>query len=604
MPREYGAEGELARHETADPIAPDAVCRFGKTRVIRYTSSMADPLGSLCIVLHGHLPYVLRHGGFPHGEVWLFEAAAETYLPLIEMLADAVQHKVRPGITVGLTPVLLEQLAHEQFKTGFVAYLHERIERATADAREFEAAGQADFASLARHWERWYSRRLAHFEKLGRDIVAPLAAHYRNGDIQLLTSCATHAYLPLLLTDEAIGAQLAAGASISKSHLGQAASGMWLPECGYRPANEHWKPPVLWNDPRYRPGIERLIAEAGIGHFFVETRQFQEAAALGTFDDGVFSPVVPEQIYWDGRRAWRDPLRPAGVASEAGAPVCFALARHPRVSEQVWSSVVGYPGSPAYLEFHRRRGEGGLRYHRVTDVKVDLANKAPYKPEDAFATLFENANAFSNVVRQTLAVHERQTGSPGVVVAPFDAELFGHWWHEGIRFLRDVIAILARDKSVRLVTADEALREHRPTTVLRLPEGSWGKDGDHSVWLNQATRGLWEIEYRAEARLLTLLRELPWRTDAAIAAMLGRAGRELLLMQASDWPFVIHSGGASDYGLLRFSGHASRFDRLATIAQSIAVGRTVSAVQQTEIDEADAHDVIFANVDLEWWKSR
>ena len=81
---------------------------------------MSDVLGSLCIVLHGHLPYVLNHGTYPHGEAWLFEAAAETYLPLLDMIGAAALNKARPGVTMGLTPILLEQLSHPRFKEKFV----------------------------------------------------------------------------------------------------------------------------------------------------------------------------------------------------------------------------------------------------------------------------------------------------------------------------------------------------------------------------------------------------------------------------------------------------------------------------------------------------
>src|SRR4051812_33636258 len=117
---------------------------------------MADPLGSLCIVLHGHLPYVLHHGVRPHGEAWLYEAAAEVYLPLVDLIGEVALHKVRPALTVGLTPVLLEQLADGHFKTGFVAYLNERIDRATQDRREFEAKADEHSAFLAERWRKCF----------------------------------------------------------------------------------------------------------------------------------------------------------------------------------------------------------------------------------------------------------------------------------------------------------------------------------------------------------------------------------------------------------------------------------------------------------------
>src|SRR5687768_17151622 len=169
---------------------------------------MSDPLGALCIVLHGHLPYVLHHGTHPHGEAWLFEAAAETYLPLLDVIGEVAVHKARPALTIGLTPVLLEQLAHDRFKTGFVAFLNERAARAAANRREFEGRNEPVFAAQAAHWEAWYAGNLAHFERIGRDIPAAFAARFREGHVQVLTSNATHAYMPLLLNDEVCRAQM------------------------------------------------------------------------------------------------------------------------------------------------------------------------------------------------------------------------------------------------------------------------------------------------------------------------------------------------------------------------------------------------------------
>ena len=158
---------------------------------------MTDPLGCLCIVLHGHLPYVLHHGTNPHGEAWLYEAAAETYLPLLEVIGEVALHKARPAVTFGLTPVLLEQLSHERFKTGFVQYLNGRMDRARHDRREFEGKSDGHLALLAERWEKFYAARLAHFERIGRDIPAAYAQRFREGHVQILTSAATHALYSL-----------------------------------------------------------------------------------------------------------------------------------------------------------------------------------------------------------------------------------------------------------------------------------------------------------------------------------------------------------------------------------------------------------------------
>lgn len=565
---------------------------------------MSDgPLGSLCIVLHGHLPYVLHHGTHPHGEAWLHEGAAEAYLPLLETLDEFARSGTSPGLTLGLTPVLLEQLAHPHFKAGFVAYLNERIARAALDRKEFEANRQRHFAGLAARWEAWYAGRWQHFERIGQDIPGAFAAHARAGRVQLLTSSATHAYLPLLLNDQCLRAQLAAGTFTTRRHTGLDCRGMWLPECAYRPTWPAWVPWVLYGDPRFRPGLETFMAGAGVTHFFVDTHLVTEAQPLGTMDGGTFHPAAEGQTLWDAGRAWGSPLEPVGVASETRRPDVFALARHPQVSAKVWSAVVGYPGAGEYLEFHRKHGdERGLRYHRITDTGLPLDLKQAYLPESTSAKVREHAAHFCQTVRDTLRGHKETTGRPGVCVAPFDAELFGHWWFEGPSFLRSVLQTLSEDQSVELLTAEQVLERHPPDKVVRLPEGSWGAGGKHDPWLNDHSRWMWEVEYRAEGRLLKLLYELPWRAKPEVAQMLQRTARELLLLQASDWPFVIYSKGAVDYGVQRFALHATRFDRLGTLAEDLAAGRTVTPIQQVELDEADAHDNVFPDIDLSWWE--
>jgi 1,4-alpha-glucan branching enzyme len=543
--------------------------------------SNGDALGSLCIVLHGHLPYVLHHGSYPHGEAWLYEAAAETYLPLLDMIGEVALHNARPAMTIGLTPVLLEQLAHERFKSGFLAYLKERIDRANQDRKEFEQRNDLHAAYLAERWAKWYQGKIEQFERIGRDIPKEFATRFREGHIQILTSNATHAYMPLLLNDQCMRAQMMAGVTTSERRLGIKPRGMWLPECAYRPSWDHWMPAVLYDNARTRPGVELFIEGAGVTHFFVDTHLITGAQPLGTYENGNFRGINETQLHWDQRRGWRHPLEPVGVVSRPEPPKVFAFARHPKVSEQVWSGSIGYPGAGQYLEFHRKYGERGLRYHKITDNKAALSNKDHYYPDDVHSRLYEHSQHFAGVVKHVLGEYKHFSGRQGVCVASFDAELFGHWWFEGINFLRDVVFTLSRDPQVKLMTAEEALY--------------------HRVWINDRTRWIWEIEYRAEGRMLKLLHELPWKTKPEVKTMLERAARELLLLQASDWPFVIHSQGAVDYGIQRFSGHATRFDRTTLLAEKLAAGGELDEIEKSQVTETDLHDSVFKEIDLNWW---
>jgi 1,4-alpha-glucan branching enzyme len=350
-----------------------------------------------------------------------------------------------------------------------------------------------------------------------------------------------------------------------------------------------------------RLGVEEIFGAEGVQWFCVDAHLFRGARSEGVLGPGGFGKVGWDQATWDSSRAWRSVLEPHGVSSDGGPPRLVALARHPEVSEQVWSGQVGYPGDPRYLEFHKKHGLDGLRYWRVTHPRADLGAKTPYLPGEVDEAVRAHAEHFLATVRAVLAQHHAQHGRHGVVVAPFDAELFGHWWHEGPRFLEALYRALHHDPAVEPSTVSAFLSAHPPDKVVGLPEGSWGEGGDHRVWFNDELRWTWEASYRAEERFLGALDTLPWRSRPEVAEALRAAGREILLLQASDWPFVIHSRGAVDYGFRRFCEHLGRFDRACTVAERRARGRADGPVQDVELRDIALHDDVFPDLDLAWW---
>ena len=563
-------------------------------------------VGSFCLVLHGHLPYVLRHGVWPHGEDWLYEAAAETYLALLAVIDECVFLNAPPRITVGLTPVLLEQLAHEDFKKGFEHYLADRIEQAGRDRAEFQKANLLHQAHLAERWIEFYGRLTEQFASLGRDIPKAYADRARAGLVQILTSAATHAYLPLLYEDSCVRAQLRAGLASSHRILGFKPTGMWLPECAYRPGGS-WRPPAPWGGKENRISIEHMVADETITHFFLEQKLFQDGHSEWVRNEG-WNKVDWQEAAKYPSRGWQQVCEPALVNSDGTSPGrAAAFGRDSSVCEQVWSGAVGYPADGAYLEFHKRHGpRRGLRYWKITDSKAGLGSKDLYYPDDVTAKVFTHAQHFCQFVKGRLWDYHNRTGRHGVVMASFDAELFGHWWFEGPRFLRDVLLTLNADPDVDLRTAEQFLAEHSPDKGISLPEGSWGEGGDHRVWANDKVLWMWDIEYRCEAMFGKMTFELPWKKDQQIRQLLENAGRELLLLQASDWQFVVTRGQAVDYGIKRFMQHVSRFETLIDLCEKLArdskyLGR-LNKIERHEVLDAELHDVIFPHIELDWWR--
>jgi 1,4-alpha-glucan branching enzyme len=561
-------------------------------------------VGSFCLVLHGHLPYVLRHGTWPHGEEWLFEAAAETYLPLLAALRECEFLDGRPRVTVGLTPILLEQLAHADFKARFRDYLDGRITRARDDRASFEREGNAHFANLARAWESFYAERMEQFDAIDGSIPAAYAGLARDGIVEILTSCATHGYLPLLYEDSSVNAQVRAGVASSRRILGLEPTGMWLPECAYRPSGP-WYAPIPWGHPRDRRGTDQALAAAGLDHFFVEHHQVEQSRSEWVNNHGWHKVDWDEAVKYPDR-GWRDPLEPVRVATngtDPGATVAFA--RDKEICERVWSGTVGYPADGAYLEFHKKHGErNGLRYWRVTDRQLDLGGKQPYDPDVIAGRVHEHATHFCNEIRRRLHEHHGRTGRRGVVVACFDAELFGHWWFEGPRFIRDVMLTLNAAPDVDVCTSKECMDRSQPDKAVALPEGSWGDGGDHRVWVNDRVKWVWDIEYRCESTFGKLTFTLPWRERADLRGLLELAARELLLLQASDWIFIIARDQAVDYGIKRIVQHADRFEQITDLVTRIAGGGDIdhlTELEQWAIRDSVVHDVVFPRIDLEWW---
>ncbi len=539
------------------------------------------PIGSFCVVLHGHMPYVLRHGDWPNGEDWLFEAAAETYLPILSMLDRCDSLNCNPKLTIGLTPVLLEQLVQERFKEGFQEYLADYLDRARADRQQFEKNGQGHMAYLATLWEQFYLKLAEQFNDIDGNIPAAFKKHSQAGHIELLTSAATHGYMPLLLEDSSIYAQLRAGMNSSQRILGFKPKGIWLPEGAYRPEG-NWSPVIPWGDSKWRSGIERFVADEGLSHFYVDNHLLN-GNSRSPFNEAIWVKNGQGQN--------------SNVA---------ALVRNPQICQLVWCKFVGYPAHDAYLEFHKRHSSWrGLRYWKITDRKSDLGQKALYYPDDIPGKMYEHVQHFCGQVKRALYDYHSQTGKQGIVVACFDAELFGHWWFEGPKFLEDVLLTLNADPDVNLCTSQEYLQNHSPNKWVSLQSGSWGEGGDHRVWSNTELKWLWEMEYNCEVNFGKLTFHLPWRTQPEIRKILEKAGRELLLLQASDWAFVISRRQAPHYGMKRFVQHVNRFDILADIAERLGEDRhylhKLNESQKLELKEIDTHDIIFPKIDLNWW---
>jgi 1,4-alpha-glucan branching enzyme len=296
------------------------------------------------------------------------------------------------------------------------------------------------------------------------------------------------------------------------------------------------------------------------------------------------------------RTAPLSPYQPYRVASRGGTGSAIAFFRDPKTTLQVWSREHGYPGEYAYLEFHKKHFPGGLRFWRITDSSGDLGKKIVYDPAVAAEKVRSHARHFVELVTETLA--HASTQHPAVVCSPYDAELFGHWWFEGPQWLEHVSREMVR-AGIPRTTLGETLESVPAARTIALPEGSWGEGGDHRVWLNRETEWTWDRVYSAEAEWADhLVRARGAAGD--LKRVLAQATRELLLLEASDWQFLITTQAARDYAERRVAEHYAEFKRLSEMARSLEDGQVLTAEAAETLRRLEREDFVFPTLDPAW----
>jgi len=556
-------------------------------------------LGAFTFVLHSHIPYARLAGRWPHGEEWIHEAANETYIPLLDMLYDLKEEGVPYSITIGLTPVLAEQLIDPDVLEHLDQYLVERIEAAKRDIDYFKTPGSEN--THLRFLAEWYRDRHEKIRdsfnnRFKRDLIGAFRHLQDEGCIEIITSAATHGYLPLLSRDSSIRAQVKTGVQSYTRLFGKAPRAVWLPECAYRPA-------YITETGRRRAGLESILAENDLRVFFSETHTITGGSPVGVAAGDVIGPygaikrryVIPVMDQFSEAKKNATTFQPYYVSDTTNYPDSpshsgvAVMGRNQRVGEQVWSAQYGYPGDFDYREFHKKAGTSGLQYWRITGAKIELGEKDLYHPDWAAYKVEQHAEHFAHLVGDQLRQYRNQTGKFGLVAANYDTELFGHWWFEGVAWLGKVLRHLSQHPEVELTTASRFIEEHPPENVLDLPESSWGAGGTHFVWDNNETHWMWSPIHEVEDRMETLATNYI-TPDEKELIVLNQAAREALLLQSSDWTFLVTTGQAREYAIRRFSQHIERFEKLAA---SLEAGNpNVEAAQEYwELDK------IFADID-------
>jgi 1,4-alpha-glucan branching enzyme len=546
-------------------------------------------LGAFTFVLHSHFPYCRLAGRWPHGEEWIHEASAETYVPLLNALYDLRERGVRLRLTISLSPVLAEQLNDADIRANFTTYLREKIAAAQADEQRHVQSGEGPRLGLAKYYREWYEHILGTFEeRFAGDLIGAFRRLQDEGLIEIITCGATHGYLPLLSRDESISLQVKTAVASYRRLFGRDPRAIWLPECAYRPGYRAESGVA-------RPGLEEFLMRSGLRAFFSDTHTVVGGELSG--------PAAGEAIgpYGQVTRRYTVPMLAGESPMPAtsfqpyfvGQSTVAVIARNRQTGLQVWSGEWGYPGEAAYREFHKKDDHSGLQYWRVTGPHVDLGAKDLYDPAVAQDRMRSHADHFAALIERELASYAEASGRFGLLAANYDTELFGHWWFEGVDWLREVLARVAANPRVELTTASEFLTAHPPREALNLPESSWGAGGQHFVWDNPDTHWMWAPIHQAEARMARLVTRFS-KPGQLERTLLNQIARELLLLQSSDWPFLVTTGQAAEYALQRFRSHCDRFNMLAASMENMAPDAALA-------EELWQKDRIFEDIDFRWF---
>lgn len=502
---------------------------------------MNKPVGSMALVLHAHLPYIRHpeHEDFLE-EDWLFEAMTETYVPLLQAFerldADSVPYRLTMTVTPPLASMLADELLVSRYR-NHLGKLRELVDRQVAENADHTAIGKS-----ARFYQSWLAQTRDYVEdRWGGNLRDALRETQERGHVELVTCTATHGLLPTMGSEAARAAQVRVGAQSYRQAFGRDPRGIWLAECGWQ------------------PGVDQLLAANGIEYFFTDSHGIllgDPRPALG-----LYGPTCT----------------PAGV---------FAFARDVESSRQVWSAKEGYPGDEWYREFYRdlgydadyqyirpylhqdgvRRGVG-LKYHRVTG-EVELHEKALWDVDRAKERAEAHAGNF--LFNRQAQVRWLADGMdrPPLIVSPYDAELYGHWWFEGPWFLEHFLRKAGTEQDqLELITPGDyidrgyAVQEQVPNM------STWGDEGYFKVWLNGENAWIYRHQHEAEDRMRALARAHP-KATGSLKKALDQAARELLLAQSSDWAFIISMETTVPYAVRRFREHISNFRIIAGMIES------------------------------------
>ncbi len=526
--------------------------------------------GYFGLVLHGHIPWCKKSGTWPAGEEWLMEAMNETYIPILNVLRELKKRGVKTAITINITPILAEQLADEYMKQRFTEYMEDLISRAKNDIKRFE--NHKERKGIAEYHLRNFKYILDTFyHNYYRDILGSFKWLQDEGMIELITCGATHGFLPLIESDSGIFSQIQLAVDTHKKHFKKEPKGIWLPECAYRPKEfKHGKS---------RESIDYWLNNSGIEYFFVDSHGILDAQIIEKNNNIGLNTKI-------------------GYNLETGVSV---FGRNKKTSMQVWDAKIGYPGNEYYREFHKKDHESGLHYWRITSKELGKEEKQLFNIQKADEIVHSHAQHFISLIIDQLEEFNNKYDTKGIIVSPYDFELYGHWWMEGISWLKNIFELINGDDHLEMITFSDYISKYKDKfSTIRMSTSSWGEGGDFRVWKNKEHQWIWPYINSSIKNFENALDINPNPNELA-TRVLKQVARELLLMEGSDWPFLLYTEQAKEYANQRFHHHHQRFNKLIWAAKDFTDAIRFSF---QDLEEYETIDSCFQDLNIDYFRKK
>lgn len=521
------------------------------------------PKGYLCLVLHTHLPFV-RHPEFEDSleERWLFEAITETYIPLLKVFYGLKEDNIDFKLTMSFSPTLTAMLSDYLLQERYLKHISKLIELAEKEVDRTKGDKSLNNLSLM-YLEHFQECKYFYEDVCKRDLISQYSKLQESGNIEIITCSATHCFSPVFEEyPNAIKAQLKVGCESYQKYFKTKTKGIWNGECGYF------------------PGLDNYLAEEGINYFFLDTHGILNAKDRPFY--GIYAPIYCK----------------SGVA---------AFGRDPDSSRSVWSCDEGYPGDQNYRDFYRDIGFDldfeyikpyihstgsrimtGIKYNKISN-KTD-EKKGIYNRRLALGKALTHANDFIDKRIIQIKKLNDMMDRPPLLIAPYDTELFGHWWYEGPQWLDYLFRLLNKERNmIELITPSLYLKQYSENQVTTPSFSSWGLDGYSKVWLDESNNWMYKYLHRTIEQMTELAND--YKDASGITKLaLNQCAREILLAQASDWPFIMNTNTVVEYARNRIETHISRFNQLYQMVKENNIDKEI-------FRKISSEDNIFPDID-------